>query len=95
MEQNLPKNVAVIGGGSWATAIVKMLIEHKELPEPTLNKLQWWVRSEEKANFIREKHYNPDYLSTVEIHPQSIEVSSKLKEIMQTEQLHLHFAIDK
>ena len=45
MEQNLPKNVAVIGGGSWATAIVKMLIEHKELPEPTLNKLQWWVRS--------------------------------------------------
>jgi glycerol-3-phosphate dehydrogenase (NAD(P)+) len=87
MEQNLPKNVAVIGGGSWATAIVKMLIEHKELPEPTLNKLQWWVRSEEKANFIREKHYNPDYLSTVEIHPQSIEVSSNLKEIIKTSDL--------
>jgi glycerol-3-phosphate dehydrogenase (NAD(P)+) len=87
MEQNLPKNIAVIGGGSWATAIVKMLIEHKELPEPTLNKLQWWVRSEEKANFIREKHYNPDYLSTVEIHPQSIEVSSNLKEIIKTSDL--------
>jgi glycerol-3-phosphate dehydrogenase (NAD(P)+) len=84
MEQNLPKNVAVIGGGSWATAIVKMLIEHRELPEPTMKSLQWWVRSEEKANFIREKHHNPDYLSMVEIHPQSIDVSSNLKQIIST-----------
>lgn len=84
MEQNLPKNVAVIGGGSWATAIVKMLIEHRELPEPTMKSLQWWVRSEEKASYIREKHHNPDYLSMVEIHPQSIDVSSNLKQIIST-----------
>lgn len=84
MEQNLPKNIAVIGGGSWATAIVKMLIEHRELPEPTMNSLKWWVRSEEKATYIREKHHNPDYLSTVEIHPQSIEVGSNLKQIIST-----------
>ncbi len=84
MEQNLPKNVAVIGGGSWATAIVKMLIEHRELPEPTMKSLQWWVRTEEKANFIREKHHNPDYLSMVEIHPQSIEVGSNLRQIIST-----------
>ena len=84
MEQNLPKNIAVIGGGSWATAIVKMLIEHRELPEPTMNSLKWWVRTEEKAIYIREKHHNPDYLSTVEIHPQSIEVGSDLKQIIST-----------
>ena len=84
MEQNLPKNIAVIGGGSWATAIVKMLIEHRELPEPTTNSLKWWVRTEEKATYIREKHHNPDYLSTVEIHPQSIEVGSDLKQIIST-----------
>lgn len=87
MERNWPKNIAVIGGGSWATAIVKMLIEHKELPEPTFNRLQWWVRTEEKAAYIREKHHNPDYLSTVEIHPQSIEVSSNLKEVISSSDL--------
>jgi glycerol-3-phosphate dehydrogenase (NAD(P)+) len=66
MENNLPQNIAVIGGGSWATALVKILIEHKELHNSNIHKLQWWVRSEEKANFIREKHHNPDYLSTIE-----------------------------
>jgi len=87
MENNLPKNVAVIGGGSWATALVKILIEHKELHNSNIHKLQWWVRSEEKANFIKEKHHNPDYLSTVEIHPKSIEVSSNLKEVIKTSDL--------
>ncbi len=87
MEKKWPKSVAVIGGGSWATAIVKMLTEHRELPEPSIERLQWWVRSEEKAAYIREKHHNPDYLSTVEIHPQSIEVSSDIKEIVRTSDL--------
>ena len=87
MENNLPQNIAVIGGGSWATALVKILIEHKELHNSNIHKLQWWVRSEEKANFIREKHHNPDYLSTIEIHPNSIEVNSDLKEVINTSDL--------
>lgn len=53
--------VAVIGGGSWATAIVKILSENKDI---TIN---WWQRSEESVNHILEFKHNPNYLSDVQI----------------------------
>ncbi|MHC5201048.1 NAD(P)H-dependent glycerol-3-phosphate dehydrogenase [Myroides sp. LJL119] len=50
---------AVIGGGSWATAIVKMLSEN-------LGKIAWYIRSEMAIEEIKVNHHNPNYLSSVE-----------------------------
>lgn len=50
---------AVIGGGSWATAIVKMLSEN-------LSKIAWYIRSEMAIEEIKVNHHNPNYLSSVE-----------------------------
>jgi glycerol-3-phosphate dehydrogenase (NAD(P)+) len=86
---NSPKNIAVIGGGSWATALVKILSEEKKAANSQINSLQWWVRSEEKAQFIRQYKHNPDYLSSVEIHPETVQVNANLKEVIKQADLLL------
>ncbi|WP_060874647.1 NAD(P)H-dependent glycerol-3-phosphate dehydrogenase [Myroides odoratus] len=50
---------AVIGGGSWATAIVKMLSEN-------LGQIAWYMRNENAIEEIKVNHHNPNYLSSVE-----------------------------
>lgn len=50
---------AVIGGGSWATAIVKMLSEN-------LSQIAWYMRSESAIAELKENFRNPNYLSSVE-----------------------------
>lgn len=67
--------IAVIGGGSWATAIVKILCNNCD----TVN---WWVRSKETADHIKKYHHNPNYLSSVEFDIKKIAVNSDLKEVI-------------
>ena len=50
---------AVLGGGSWATALVKMLCEN-------LSELVWYMRSEDAISHIAKHGHNPNYLSSVE-----------------------------
>jgi glycerol-3-phosphate dehydrogenase (NAD(P)+) len=69
------KTIAVIGGGSWATALVKMLCNNME-------SVNWWVRSKETADYIQKYHHNPNYISSVEFELKKINVSSDLKEII-------------
>jgi len=66
------KKIAVIGGGSWATAIVKMLANN-------VDELLWWMRNEEAAQHIRETQHNPRYLSGARINTDVVRVSSDLK----------------
>lgn len=81
------ENIAVIGGGSWATALIKILSEHKKSADSKINKLSWWVRSEEKAAYIRTNHHNPDYISSIEIHPEWVSVSSNLQDVIKDAEL--------
>lgn len=53
---------AVIGGGSWATAIVKMLKEN-------LLEVAWYMRSSEAIEHIKAHRHNPNYLTSVEFDP--------------------------
>jgi len=69
------KSIAVIGGGSWATAIVKMLCNN-------CDNVNWWVRNKETADYIKKYHHNPNYISSVEFEVKKINVSSDLKEVI-------------
>ncbi|MFI2741465.1 NAD(P)H-dependent glycerol-3-phosphate dehydrogenase [Zhouia sp. PK063] len=69
-----PIKFAVIGGGSWATAIVKMLCENSE-------KVGWYMRSiYAKEHILKEKH-NPNYLSSVEFNTHQLLLSNDINEI--------------
>ncbi|SEN49421.1 glycerol-3-phosphate dehydrogenase (NAD(P)+) [bacterium A37T11] len=59
-EQKL--RVAVIGGGSWATALIKILTDN-----PVKKEIYWWMRNADAILSIRQHHHNPHYLSSVEV----------------------------
>lgn len=69
-------NVAVIGGGSWATAIVKILSEND-------TKIKWWLRSAETVNFIKHFQHNPKYLSDVQLNMRKVKVDTNIKKVIQ------------
>lgn len=60
-------SIAVFGGGSWATALVKILSEQDV-------KISWWIRNSKTAAFIRRFHLNPNYLSDVYIDEEKVKV---------------------
>ncbi|MBS1535438.1 MAG: NAD(P)H-dependent glycerol-3-phosphate dehydrogenase [Bacteroidetes bacterium] len=64
---------AVIGGGSWATAIAKMLCVN--LPE-----IAWYMRNEEAINHLKTQHHNPNYLSSVEFNIEKLKLTSDINE---------------
>jgi len=70
----------VIGGGSWATAIVKILSNNS-------TNICWWVRSEDTAAFIRKYKHNPSYLSDVETDLEKVEVTSDLSHAITKSQI--------
>ena len=76
----MDQKISVIGGGSWATAIVKILSNN-------VSKIHWWVRSNETAEFIRKYKHNPNYLSDVEIDLSKIEIETDLKKAITSSDL--------
>lgn len=90
--RSFPKNIAVLGGGSWGTAITKMLIEHKQNAHSVIDELKWWVRNEETAEYIRSYKHNPKYISSVEINSDIVKVTSDIKKVIATSEL-LVFAV--
>jgi len=62
---------AVLGGGSWATAIVKMLSEN-------LEQITWYMRNEDAVEHIRMQKHNPNYLSSVEFNTKQLDLTTNL-----------------
>ncbi|OYU80915.1 MAG: glycerol-3-phosphate dehydrogenase [Flavobacterium sp. BFFFF1] len=64
---------AVIGGGSWATAIAKMLCVN--LPE-----IAWYMRNTDAVEHIKTHKHNPNYLSSVEFDVKKLRLTSDINE---------------
>ncbi|TXG37347.1 NAD(P)H-dependent glycerol-3-phosphate dehydrogenase [Seonamhaeicola maritimus] len=69
-----PLKYAVFGGGSWATAIVKMLCEN-------LDEVGWYMRSVYTKEHLLKEQHNPNYLSSVEFHLEQLKISNNINEI--------------
>jgi len=54
----MARNFGIIGSGSWATALAKILTDNQ-------HHINWWVRNANTINEIKEKKHNPHYLSSV------------------------------
>ncbi|AOW08618.1 NAD(P)H-dependent glycerol-3-phosphate dehydrogenase [Flavobacterium gilvum] len=71
MSENL--KFAVIGGGSWATAIAKMLCVN--LPE-----ISWYMRNDAAIEHIKAHKHNPNYLSSVEFDNTKLKLTNDINE---------------
>lgn len=67
--------ISVIGGGSWATALVKILTENSI-------HVNWYMRRSEQVRSINRDAINPDYLSFLKLNNTKIFASDQLDEIV-------------
>ncbi|MDF4203468.1 NAD(P)H-dependent glycerol-3-phosphate dehydrogenase [Maribacter sp. SA7] len=64
---------AVLGGGSWATAIVKMLTNNQE-------EIGWYMRNTDAIEHIKTQKHNPNYLTSVEFKSEQLFLTNDINE---------------
>ena len=74
MSENL--KFAVLGGGSWATAIAKMLCVN-------LSEIAWYMRNDAAIEHIQKYKHNPNYLSSVEFDTKKLRLTNNINEAIE------------
>jgi glycerol-3-phosphate dehydrogenase (NAD(P)+) len=65
----------VIGGGSWATALAKILTDNGD-------SIHWWIRNEGSIQHLRTRHHNPQYLPSVYFDTSLLTLSHRVDEVV-------------
>ena len=68
--------IAIIGGGSWATAIAKIVIGKTY-------HIGWYIRRDDSIENFRRMGHNPNYLTSVRFNVDNIFFSSDLNKIVE------------
>ncbi len=68
--------IAIIGGGSWATAIAKIVVGHT-------HHIGWYMRRDDRIRDFKRLGHNPAYLMSVRFNTDEIFFSSDLNEVVQ------------
>ena len=68
--------VAVIGGGSFGTALAKIFSEN-------LGHCSWWMHNSDSALHVMRYHHNPRYLSSVGFQPDTISVYTDISDCVK------------
>ncbi|MCL6523045.1 MAG: NAD(P)H-dependent glycerol-3-phosphate dehydrogenase [Thermoflavifilum sp.] len=75
MKQNAAYRVGLIGYGSWATAIAKVLVDNHFT-------LHWWFRKAEDIHYLQQHHHHPRYLPAIHFPTKQLKFTTNLHEIM-------------
>ena len=65
----------VIGGGSWATALAKILTDNKHA-------IQWWIRDQKIIDHLALHKHNPGYLSAAHFDTSLLSLSADIREVV-------------
>ena len=68
--------IAIIGGGSWATAIAKIVVQHT-------HHIGWYMRRDDQIDEFRRMGHNPRYLTSVHFNVDEIQFESDVNRIAQ------------
>lgn len=67
--------IGIIGSGSWATALAKILTDGNQ-------HINWWIRNKETINQIQERRHNPHYLSSVYFNTSLLSLENDLEKVV-------------
>ena len=70
------KTIGIVGSGSWATAITKIIHEN-------FDKVNWYIREPKIINSIKTHGNNPNYLSSVKFNLDNLFISSDINEVVR------------
>jgi glycerol-3-phosphate dehydrogenase (NAD(P)+) len=73
---NENSRIALVGSGSWATALAKVLLNNVE-------KLNWYIREPEIREHIEKYKHNPKYLSSVMFETEKIRFFDDINELVE------------
>jgi len=66
----------MIGGGSWATALAKILTDNG-------NTIQWWIRNTSTIATLKKRKHNPHYLGAAYFDTQKLILSCNVEEVIE------------
>jgi len=69
------KRIAILGGGSWATALAKIVMSNA-------GEINWYMRKPEQIAEFEATGKNPDYLRTVSFDTSKIHFTSDINEVV-------------
>ncbi len=72
----LPGKIAIMGGGSWATAIAKMVLAQAD-------SINWYMRREDRIADFKRLGHNPAYLTSVKFDLKRINFSSNINDVVK------------
>src|SRR6185295_12168697 len=67
--------IGIIGSGSWATALAKILTDGNQ-------HINWWVRNAETIGHIQKRRHNPHYLSSVYFNTSLLSLEDNLSNVI-------------
>ncbi len=73
---SIPGKIAVLGGGSWATALAKLALNNTD-------DILWYMRRDDRIADFKQTGRNPVYLSDVSFDTSRIYFSSDINEIVE------------
>lgn len=70
------KKYGILGSGSWATALAKILIDNNHI-------IHWYIRDEKNIAFFKDHKHNPHYVSSIRFNIDNIFFSNKPEDVIQ------------
>jgi len=71
------QRIAILGGGSWATAIAKIILNN-------VNEINWYMRQQEQIDEFIRLSKNPSYLTGVKFDTDHIRFTNNINHIVAT-----------
>jgi glycerol-3-phosphate dehydrogenase (NAD(P)+) len=75
-------NFGIIGSGSWATALAKILTENQ-------HHINWWIRNENIIRHIQQRGHNPHYLSSAYFNVTQLNMMTDLQQVINASDILL------
>ena len=72
----LPGKIAIMGGGSWATAIAKIILAQAD-------SINWYMRRDDRIEDFKRLGHNPAYLTSVRFDVKRISFSSDINKVVR------------